>query len=580
MSNFVEEFLVGLGFEFEGEEGERFKKQTQQISSVINALSAAALAASTALFAMSKAQGEAAYAAATTAKVMDTSAQNLGKWRYAAERAGTTGEAVVGMLQGLRNASQDAMRNGSGPFRAFQELGVDFEGIANGSVDVTDALDSIISKAQQLDRATAQSGLRELGIDPVFLDTPIARLREFMAEYQKFGGMTDKLIEQGGRLDVAMAGAGLRFEGIANMLSERLIPTYVKFFEALSDGLEWLQETGFPIMDKFVEKMGGWDVILGTLAVASIPAVIAGLGTLTRLLGLVTGGFGAAAAAGGLLATGALAAIGGAGGYYAGDLMRRSLPQDAVDTMDDYTLRALAYLGVDSAVKQLEANQAARDEGQQFIDMMEYQTAHPEDGIDKPGNHSGLMDAIIGRESGGRTGLTSSKGAMGLAQLMPDTARQMAAELGIQYDQDKLLNDGMYNRILGQAYLNKMLQRYGGNEGLATAAYNAGPGSVDKWLKTNGDPRTGNISLADWVAAIPFEETRKYTTGVLSDKASMIPPPAPLGTAGNMGGTPVQRITHNTFNGLKQEEIEAMLRRAEQDEHEMMMNETRDSLVR
>ena len=578
--NFIEEFIVGLGFEFNGEEGERFKKQTQQISSALMAMSAAALAATTALFALSKRQGENAYHLSTTAKVMDTSAESLGKWKYAADRAGSSGDAVVGMLQGLRNASQDAMRNGSGPFRAFQELGVDFEGIANGSVDVTQALDDIIAKAQTLDRQTAQSGLRELGIDPVLLDTPIERLREFMEEYQKFGGMTKKLTEEGGKLDVAMGGAALRFEGMNNMLAERLIPTYIKFFEVLSEGLEWVQEKGFPILDQFVEKVGGWDTILTGLAIVSIPAAIAGLGALAKLLGVVTGGFGAAAGAAGLLAKGGLLAVAGVGGYMAGDAIREAMPPDLVEEMDGYTTRALAFLGVESAQKALAAKEAADGQAQQFIDMMDYQTAHPEEAFRKPGGKS-LMDSIIGRESGGKTGLTSSKGAMGLAQLMPDTAREMAAELGMMYDKDRLLNDAEYNRTLGNAYLGKMLQRYGGNETLATAAYNAGPGSVDGWLKSNGDPRTGQISISDWIKAIPFDETRKYTSNVMADRAGIIPPAlAATGTGAGPTSAGAGKVVHNTFHGLRQAEVEDLLRRAEEEEQNLMANETRDTLVR
>ena len=564
--NVIEEFLVGLGFQFEGEDGERFKKQTQQITSTINVLSAAAAAATTALFMMSKQQGKNAYDMATTAKVMDTNAQSLGRWRYAAERAGTSGDSVVSMLQGLKTMSQEAMRSGTGPFRAFEELGVNFQGIADGSVDVSKALEDILATAQTLDRATAQAGLRELGIDPVLLDTSIVKLRDFMSEYDKYGQMTDQLAEKGGKLDVAMAGAALRWEGIQNMMAERLIPTYVKFFETLSDGLEWVQETGFPIMDEWVEKLGGWDTILTTLSVAAIPALVGAMGTLVKVLGLVAGGFGAASAA----ATGmALAATAGAS-YFAGDYIRNQLPTSWVEKMDDFTLHALAALGVESAEKQLADKQKAGDDAQQFIDMMEYQTAHPEDGIDKPnwGNRN-LMDAIIGKESGGRTGLTSGKGAMGLAQLMPDTAREMAAELGMTYDQDKLLNDGEYNRTLGEAYLNKMLTRYGGNQTLATAAYNAGPGAVDKWLSANGDPRQGGISENAWIQAIPYKETRDYTYGIMNQMNG--------GGGGAAGG---KRTVTNNFHGLKQSEIEAIMREAEQEQSTLMADETRDNIVR
>lgn len=587
MTNFVEEFIVGLGFEFEGEDGERFKKQTQQISSVINALSAAAAAATTALFLMSKAQSKQAYDMATTARVMDTNAQTLGKWRYAAERAGASGDSVVGMLQGLKQASQDAMRNGSGPFRAFEELGVNFQGIADGSVDVGKALEDIISKAQTMDRAMAQSGLRELGINPVLLDTPIEQLRVYMTEYEKFGGLTDNLAKKGGELDKAMAGANLRFEGAQNMLSERLIPTYVKFFDIISKGLEWVQQDGFPILDEFVEKMGGWDKILAGLALVSIPALIGALGALAKLLGVVTGGFAGAARAAALLARGAAVIGGGVVGYTIGQNLREGR-EDLADSVGDYAERALNFLGLEEGKDYTRTRSKPRDpyapgvssygnlaledynsnEGMRR-DYEEAKRLHPEDYPDKSG--SSLLDRIIQKESDGQTGLTSSKGAMGLAQLMEPTARETAAELGVAFDKDKLLHDAGYNRMLGGAYLDKMLTKYGGNEMLATAAYNAGPGAVDKWLARNGDPRGGGISESDWIQNIPYKETRDYTYGIMNNTAG--------GGAGGSGGGG-SRTVHNTFNGLKQSEIEAIMRDAEAEQSTLMADESRDAIVR
>lgn len=135
----------------------------------------------------------------------------------------------------------------------------------------------------------------------------------------------------------------------------------------------------------------------------------------------------------------------------------------------------------------------------------------------------GLVAALIQNESSGDTNAVSPKGARGLMQLMPETAREVAGELGLPYDEQRLTSDPNYNMTLGKAYLQKMLQRYDGNEALAVAAYNAGPGSVDEWLKTQGDPRTGQVSVADWVNRIPFAETRAYTTKVLGDTARRQP---------------------------------------------------------
>lgn len=128
----------------------------------------------------------------------------------------------------------------------------------------------------------------------------------------------------------------------------------------------------------------------------------------------------------------------------------------------------------------------------------------------------GLPALIMQKESAGKVDAVSDKGALGLMQLMPDTAKDMAKQLGVPYDPQRLVTDPHYNMALGTAYINNMVGRYNGNTTLAVAAYNAGPGNVDKWIKENGDPRTGQISDADWISKIPFKETRDYAASIAS----------------------------------------------------------------
>lgn len=134
-----------------------------------------------------------------------------------------------------------------------------------------------------------------------------------------------------------------------------------------------------------------------------------------------------------------------------------------------------------------------------------------------------LVDSVIKQESGGQVDAVSRKGALGIMQLMPDTARQMAQELGMQFNLQRLTRDADYNRQLGTAFLGKMLERYDGEQALALAAYNAGPARVDEWLERNGDPRLGQISMSSWVRQIPFKETREYTSRILSELSQSAP---------------------------------------------------------
>lgn len=609
MSNFVEEFIVGLGFEFSGDDGERFRKQTERISSTLNALSAAAAATLAALYAVAKTQGDQADATQKASTALDTSVEKLTRWQYAAKKVGSTGDALTGMMNGLKSASQEAARSGTGPFRAFEELDVDWQGIASGSVDVADAFGQIIAKAQTLDRATGQSALKELGIDPKFLDTPIAKLNEFMDDYGKFGGMTTELANKGGDFNDAFDKVGTRMEGIQNMLAERLLPSFTKFFEVLSNGLEWVQKEGFPILDAFVEKMGGWDKVLIALGVASIPALIGTLGTLLALVTSLTGAFGGAAGAAGKLMKLGAVGIAGAGGWALGTEIQKHLPDDVKDKIGEVVARSLAFLGVQEAKDAVATmdgiTQDPNAPGDSYRDGLtgsewdanrrqmerDYELAralHPEDypavskGAAEYNSPLALRDAIIGRESGGNPNAVSNKGAQGLMQLMPATAQDTAKELGMPYDKDRLTKDPEYNKTLGTAYLQKMLDRYDNSEALAVAAYNAGPGSVDKWLKSNGDPRKGQVSVEDWIKSIPFKETREYTQNVLADKAKIVPQLQPPLAGPQSAPAPVSgpKTTTNHFHGMRQAEVEDLLRRAEEEERMNMDAEARDALVR
>lgn len=104
-----------------------------------------------------------------------------------------------------------------------------------------------------------------------------------------------------------------------------------------------------------------------------------------------------------------------------------------------------------------------------------------------------------------------------MMQLMPPTARETAGKLGLSYDLSRLTGDPQYNIMLGSKYFSDLMNRYGNYAPLAIAAYNAGAGNVNKWLKANGDPRTAGVDVVRWVEEIPFSETRNYVQRVLEN---------------------------------------------------------------
>lgn len=116
--------------------------------------------------------------------------------------------------------------------------------------------------------------------------------------------------------------------------------------------------------------------------------------------------------------------------------------------------------------------------------------------------------AIARQESAFMTDAKSSAGALGLMQLMPATARQIAREQGVSLRSSNELTNPLTNIQLGSAYLGKMFRRFNHNRILASAAYNAGPSRVSRWLDST-------LPLDVWIETIPFSETRNYVQNVL-----------------------------------------------------------------
>lgn len=124
------------------------------------------------------------------------------------------------------------------------------------------------------------------------------------------------------------------------------------------------------------------------------------------------------------------------------------------------------------------------------------------------------FNILLGTESGSKQfddngrPLTSPKGAIGIAQVMPGTAPEAAKLAGLPWDENRYRTDAEYNKALGRAYFNKQLQDFGGDLSLAYAAYNAGPGAVRKALvEANADPSAPK--RIEWLSLLP-KETQNY----------------------------------------------------------------------
>ncbi len=135
----------------------------------------------------------------------------------------------------------------------------------------------------------------------------------------------------------------------------------------------------------------------------------------------------------------------------------------------------------------------------------------PESGPDAP--DPALVLGLMRQESSFDAGIVSHAGAVGLMQLMPDTARQAGGR-------GAALSDPATNMRLGEVYLQSLLTQFGGVVPYALAAYNAGPHRARAWITANGDAAaTGDAdAMLDWIEMIPFGETRNYVQRVLENR--------------------------------------------------------------
>lgn len=184
--------------------------------------------------------------------------------------------------------------------------------------------------------------------------------------------------------------------------------------------------------------------------------------------------------------------------------------------------QSLAYIQGELAAGRID--QAAYNEQAKYL----YKAGVDQGQTPKTGGSWGQFAALIKPESGGQQlnskgqPLTSSAGAIGIAQVMPATAEATAKKHGIKWNANAYKTDANYNYKLGELYFNDQMKTYGNDPVLAYAAYNAGPGAVNGWLGLKGSnqnkykaiPGFANMTTQQKINAIPFSETRNYVAKI------------------------------------------------------------------
>ena len=197
------------------------------------------------------------------------------------------------------------------------------------------------------------------------------------------------------------------------------------------------------------------------------------------------------------------------------DQTRLFLIRLVLDAKQQAEFRLLAILARQSDQNDiaLMAAKHARQNGSEMADYLFPVIKLPAGGK----SETAFVLGLIRQESAFNAHIKSAAGAVGLMQLMPATAKQTARELKIGKFQESRLTDPKFNVTLGRAYLDKLVDRFGGSYLLATAAYNAGPSRVRQWVDFYGDPRDADTDVVDWIESIPYDETRNYVQRVMEN---------------------------------------------------------------
>ena len=184
------------------------------------------------------------------------------------------------------------------------------------------------------------------------------------------------------------------------------------------------------------------------------------------------------------------------------------------ETMDGREIAQLAQMATDmgSDFASIKVAKQGLKQGDRLIDFL-----FPLTGLEKlklavPPE---LAISVVRQESEFRSASESDVGAVGLMQLMPATARDVAKELKLRGPIERHLLDSQTNVRLGSRYLRNKIDQFSGSLVLALAAYNAGAGRVGSWLDRIGDPRKSSVDPVDWIEHIPYDETRNYVMRVM-----------------------------------------------------------------
>lgn len=501
--NILRSYLMSIGFKIDEEGYRKFKRSQEDVEKgsknlatslekfgTIAAASAGVLATSVVKIT------ERLSALYYSSELANSSAQNLNAFKSAAEQIGISAEQAQSTVMGLAGALR-TMPGLAGILKAMN---------INPDQDKVQVLIQLIDKLHTLPYAQAVQYAKLFGIDEPTLklmEDHREELGRLFAKYQELNKGTNQQTEQARRFHQALQDLETRFSKLWDIIATRFMPVGEVFLKWLSKGIDLLIEA-----DKATD---GWSSrIVGVVsAITSVIGSVKGLSTLLRVLGIgggeaggaaVGAGEAGAAGVGGTLASGTSIAGGvigsGIAAYYLKKYWWPNFTAQGEDREKLHLHRLQLLRQQGRLSKEDEPMLAALERGEHPLattkEKIDKKLSGVSDLVDnaalKYGLDQNLFRSLIFQESRGNKNATSKAGAFGLAQLMPNTAKALGVNI----------KDPGQNVEGGAHFFSDLLKRYGGSESLALAAYNAGPGAVDKY---KGIP--------------PYAETKDYVARIL-----------------------------------------------------------------
>jgi hypothetical protein len=509
----LKSYLVSIGFKVDEQDYKKFKdsqldteKRTKDLSKAFSDFAKIGIGSATALGGMVLKVSSSLENLHFQAQKSGTSAQNLKAFGDAAAQIGIQSESAMGMVEKLNNQIRDNPM-GEGAFLGF--LGVDAnQDKVKVLLDLVDSLAKISGPNADTMRATYGSHFGLSGEDVRTLIRGREELHKYYEERKKVYGDIDAQSLSAHKANEEFRDLEARFSALTNTIGTTFLPLakdVVSVLEVVVQNLIAADHATDGWSSKIIGLGAALTTTVGVLKTFGLLRGAAGLGS----VGTAASGLGLGTV--GLFAAGGASIVGGAIGIHDAYVGNFNLTQEQKNERQRKRIAAAKAAGIDTS--KWEQPPAA---GTHFGGYLNYQL-HGDSKSDikgmidkyaaKYGVDPALLEAQAWQESRLNPNALSLKGAMGVMQLMPLTAKG----LGVNPQDTEQNIEGGARMMAG------LLKKYGGNTDLALAAYNAGSGAVDR---AGGIPNIAETK--DYVASINRRMSTEAGGGVRIEQKTEI----------------------------------------------------------